>query len=109
MSSPSAQRHSTWTSTFTHTIPAVAPCDAVDRFINRDLSLLEFNRRVLGEAQDNRLPLLERLKFIGIFSSLLDEFFMIRVSGIKSQIEGSIVSDSIAPRKLLKDIRKKVI
>jgi polyphosphate kinase len=83
---------------------------AVDRFINRDLSLIEFNRRVLGEAQDKRLPLLERLKFIGIFSSLLDEFFMIRVSGLKEQVEESVFfPDSVPPRQLLKEIRKRVI
>src|SRR6476646_728615 len=110
MSSPSTQRLPLGTGTFTHTGPTVDVSDAVERFINRDLSLLEFNRRVLGEAEDQRLPLLERLKFIGIFSSLLDEFFMVRVSGLKTQIEESIVSpDSVSPRKLLKEIRKRVM
>lgn len=63
-------------------------------YLNRELSWLEFNRRVLAEAQDSQNPLLERAKFLGIFESNLDEFYMVRVSGLIEQFEGGILENS---------------
>ena len=57
------------------------------RLLNRELSLIEFFRQVLDEALDQRNPLLERLRFLTIFSSIVDEFFMVRVSGLKEEVE----------------------
>ncbi|HND49015.1 MAG TPA: polyphosphate kinase 1 [Anaerolineales bacterium] len=78
-------------------------------YINRELSMLEFQRRVLEEARDEENPLLERLKFLAIFGSNLDEFFMVRVSGIRKQIEANVVKlseDGLTPREELAAIRK---
>jgi polyphosphate kinase len=76
-------------------------------FFNRELSWLEFNRRVLQEAIDVRTPLLERLKFIAIFSANLDEFFMVRVAVLKQQVEadvGELTPDGRTPQQQLDDI-----
>ncbi|HEV3393409.1 MAG TPA: polyphosphate kinase 1 [Chthoniobacterales bacterium] len=78
-------------------------------FINRELSWLEFNRRVLEEAQDPNQPLIERVKFLCIFSSNLDEFFEIRVAGIKQQIESEtsdVGPDGLSPTETFNQIHR---
>ena len=84
---------------------------APENFINRELSWLEFNRRVLEEAQDPTQPLLERVKFLTIFSSNLDEFFEIRVAGIKQQIESEtsdVGPDGLSPTEIFTNIQRVV-
>ncbi|MBO0769554.1 MAG: polyphosphate kinase 1 [Solirubrobacterales bacterium] len=80
-------------------------------YINRELSWLDFNDRVLQLAEDPNLPLLERLKFLAIYTSNLDEFFMIRVAGVQDHIHARTMhsgADGIPPSKLLEEIAAKV-
>src|SRR5437588_2097705 len=91
------------------------PAPALDDpalYLNRELSWLEFNRRVLEEAQDAQVPLLERLKFLAIFSSNLDEFFMVRVGGMQQKVQAGIVrgsgADRLTPTEQLERIRQAV-
>jgi polyphosphate kinase len=81
-------------------------------YINRELSWIEFNKRVLHEASNPAHPLLERVKFIAIFSSNLDEFFMIRVSGLEKQVEAgndTLSFDGLSPMQQLLEIRQRTI
>ena len=81
-------------------------------FINREISLLEFQSRVLEEAQDESNPLLERVKYLAIFGSNMDEFFMVRVSGLRKQVEAGIIDispDGMTPREQLAAIRKRYV
>ena len=88
-------------------IPLILP-RSKDFLFNRELSLTEFFRRVLDEGLDKSQPLLERLKFLSILSSNLDEFFMIRVSGLKEKYAGKISPDGMTPAHQLTEIRKRV-
>jgi len=81
-------------------------------FINRELSMLEFQRRVLEEALDETNPLLERVKFLAILGSNLDEFFMVRVSGLKKQVDAGVVNlppDGMPPAEQIAAIRKSTL
>src|SRR5216110_1179846 len=92
-------------------VPATNRFSDPRNFINRELSWLEFNRRVLEEAQDPTQPLIERVKFLTIFSSNLDEFFEIRVAGIKQQIESEtsgVGPDGLSPTETFNSIQRVV-
>jgi len=86
-----------------------SPLDDSSLYINRELSLLAFQRRVLEEAQDQHNPLLERVKFLSIVGSNLDEFFMVRVAGLKRQVESGVLEcdpDGMTPKQQLGSIRE---
>ena len=89
--------------------PVLLPAD---KYINRELSLLEFNHRVLAQARDESVPLLERLRFLCISCTNLDEFFEVRVAGLKQRVEiGARPTgpDEILPQQLLDQIRQRAL
>ncbi|TFG47051.1 MAG: polyphosphate kinase 1 [Gemmatimonadales bacterium] len=92
------------------TVPATEPSADLKHaglYFNRELSWLEFNRRVLHEAQDRRTPLLERLKFLAIFAGNLDEFFQVRVAGLRRQVDvgySERTADGLTPDEQLRSI-----
>src|SRR5574342_443258 len=92
---------------------AYTPAFPPEHYLNRELSWLEFNARVLEEAADVSNPLLERLKFLAIFSSNLDEFFEVRVAGLQQQLYAGIepqdyAADGMDPGQQLAAIDKRV-
>src|SRR5262245_29263232 len=82
------------------------------RYFNRELSWLKFNDRVLEEALDESSPLLERVNFLSIYGSNLDEFFMIRVSGLRRQLQAGVLEappDGMSPTEQLAAIREQLL
>jgi polyphosphate kinase len=94
-----------------HARTTPTPLDDPTLYVNRELSLLEFQRRVLEEAQDETVPLLERVKFLSILGSNLEEFFMVRVAGLKRQVEKGVLEcgpDGMPPAAQLAAVRERV-
>jgi len=86
--------------------------EKLKKYVNREMSWLSFNERVLQEAADPSLPLLERLKFLGIFSSNQDEFFSVRVGTVQRMIDAGVKSSETigdSPKKTMKMIHKRVL
>ena len=93
------------------TAPTEAPAlDSPELYTNRELSWLQFNERVLELAEDERMPLLERVKFLAIYAANLDEFFMVRVAGLHDQVDAGIDArgpDGLSPRETIERIAER--
>src|SRR5687768_14765845 len=93
------------------TAPAAATqVDSPDLFVNRELSWLQFNERVLELAEDESTPLLERVKFLAIYANNLDEFFMVRVAGLHDQVDAGIDArgpDGLSAREALERVNER--
>jgi polyphosphate kinase len=92
-------------------VPDSIDLENPELYINRELSWLQFNARVLEEAEDLSHPLLERVKFLSIFSSNLDEFFMIRISGLREQLSGGVLEappDGMTPSEQIASVRQEL-
>src|ERR1700720_2068108 len=105
-------------------VSAAPPAGAVERspvehslldpslYLNREVSWLQFNDRVLQLAEDPTVPLLERVKFCAIYTTNLDEFYMVRVAGLRDQIEAGVQTpsqDGLAPSETIAQIRERVL
>src|SRR5918992_6036820 len=89
---------------------AAPALDSTDLYVNRELSWLDFNDRVLALAEDERTPLLERVKFLAIYASNLDEFYMVRVAGLHDQVDAGIDArgpDGLAPGETIERIAER--
>ena len=93
-------------------VSAVVDLSSPDLYSNQELGRLDFLYRVLEQVVDQRHPLLERVKFLAIFGDGMDDFFSIRVSGVKEQVESGVVhpgADGLTPQQQLDDIRLRVL
>jgi polyphosphate kinase len=92
--------------------PVATPAREADRLLNRELSWIDFNARVLELAEDDEVPLLERVKFCAIYSANLDEFFMVRVAGLMGQVASGVSvrsADGRTPMETLTEVRQRVM